>query len=546
MPPEALALPGMGFAPRVRVLGRGATAVTLRPYQEQGIRKIREQLAENRSTLLVFATGTGKTTVFGALAGDKSWGRVLVLAHRDELIQQAAKRLEAMTGETVDVEQADSHSAGARIVVASIQSISRERRLTRFLPDTFGLVIVDEAHHAVADTYQAVTSYFTGKLLGVTATPDRGDRLALGKVFDSVAMVYDISDAIADRWLAPIVPRRIEIDVDLSQIRTVAGDLNQGQLDEAMGQEHVLEGVVRPTFEQAGDRKTVLFTTSVLNAHKMAGIFNELRDGCAKAVDGSMQIDDRRRVLSGYARGDFQFLCNVMIATEGWDDPATSCVAIGRPTKSRALFTQMIGRGLRIFPGKESCLVLDFAGNAGKHSLVSPFDVLAGKYTDEEVELAKDIAGNKPGIQANVALEAARDEIRARAKKKVTARVSSFDPFAILHVSQEENDQDWQFGRREPTQPQLNLLAAKGIETKGLSFRQASKLIGTVKKRQDLGLATFKHLKILQRHGITDINLSFSKASSLVDLIAGHGWKTPPRDRVNAILHGSRAPGEEG
>lgn len=520
--------------------------IELRPYQVEAISRIRESLREHRSTLLVAATGTGKTTIFGALA--RQWpGRVLVVAHRDELIQQAHARLEAMCGEPVDIEQAGFRAGRARIVVASIQTISRPSRLHSdgpgrgFAADAFGLVVVDECHHAVASTYQAVLSHFSGaKVLGVTATPDRGDRLAMGKVFDSVAMVYDIADAIDAKWLVPIVAMRIEVDVDLSQIKTVAGDLNQGQLDDAMGQQHVLEGVVRPLYEHSGERQSVAFTTSVVNAHKMAAIGNELRPGSAKAVDGGMDLDERRAVLRGYSRGDFQYLFNVMICTEGWDDPPTSCVAVGRPTKSRALFAQIIGRGLRPHPGKADCLVLEFSGNAGRHSLVSPLDVLAGRYTDEEVELAKEFAKKKRGEQAHRLLELAKEEIQERARRKVRHTAAKFNPFEVFHIDGEEQ-MDWQFGRKDPSEAQLGVLDKFGIpRLPEMSRRQASKLINAAIKRRQLGLASFKQLKVLQRAGITDVNVGFAAAGELITALKGNGWNNLPRHQVDEIINRSK------
>lgn len=538
----------------------GVQRVELRPYQHEAIRCIREAFREHRSTLLVMATGVGKTTVFGAVARDWS-GRVLVIGHRDELLDQARSRLEKMCGEAVDLEQADFRAGRARLVVASIQTISRPSRLKGdevrhrgFKADDFSLVIVDEAHHAAASTYRAVLAHFTAaKVLGVTATPDRGDRRALGDVFDSVALeysklykngAYDPLDAIKDGWLVPLVAERVDIDVDLSQVKTTKkGDLNEDQLDEAMGQQHVLEGVVRPCYERAGDRRTVVFTTSVVNAHKMAAIFNTLRPGCARAVDGGMLLDDRRAVLRGYAHGDFQFLVNVMVATEGWDDPPTSCVAIGRPTKSRALFAQMLGRGLRLSPGKTDCLVLEFAGNAGKHSLVSPLDVLAGRYSDEEVELAKEMAKKKRGEQAHRLLELAKEEIEARARRRVHHQAERFDPFTVFHMDGGGDDVDWQFGRKEPTAGQLAAAKKWRIDVpEGASRRQVSRLIGAASKRADLGLASYGQLKVLQRAGITDINISRPIASQLIEALKANGWQLP-RAQADDIIAGSRGVG---
>lgn len=516
----------------------GGGGIVLRPYQEQAIAAVREQFASVASTLLVAATGTGKTTMFGALA--KSWpGRVLILAHRYELLDQAASRMRVMTGEPVELEQAGNFAACARIVVASIQTLAQERRLARWPAGAFSLVIVDEAHHACATTYRAVLDHFLGggaKVLGVTATPDRSDGLAMQERFETVAYCYDIADAIRDQYLAPIIGERIQVDgLDLSGVRTTAGDLNQGDLDAQMSDARVIEGVARPTFERAGDRKTILFTTSVENAHKIAAVLNEMRGDCARAIDGGMPHDERAAVLRGYRRRDFQFLVNVMIATEGFDDPDTACVAIGRPTKSRSLYAQMAGRGLRLAPGKTDCLLLDFGGNSGKHSLCAPADILAGRFTDEEVALAKEMGEKKPREQLHRLMEQARDEIKARAARKVAAKVAKFDPFDVFHIKHDaaEKDQDWLYGRQAPTPWQLERLAKWGLPT-DVSRREASKLLDAAFKRIDKKLASFKQLRQLQRFGVTDINVSFTAASTLLDQF--FSGKRPTPEQIAATI----------
>ncbi|HET6279432.1 MAG TPA: DEAD/DEAH box helicase, partial [Polyangia bacterium] len=382
--PELLMLPGFGGAARVAPQGipsaaaaapvvqsateaaRGGVAAGLRPYQVEAVQAIQDALKLTRSTLLVMATGLGKTQVFGAVTA--AWpkpGRVLVLAHRDELLDQARRRLQQMTGEYVDLEQAEFRASGARIVVGSVQTLSRPKRLERFPQDAFELVIVDEAHHAIAATYRRVLKWFEhAKVLGVTATPDRQDEQGMHNVFESVAYKREIEDGIKDGFLCPIRVTQIQVDkIELSAVRTTAGDLNQGDLDAVMSTEEVLHGVVDPTMKEAGDRRTIVFTTSVANAHRMAEIFNRYRIGCAQAVDGETATDKRRAILAGHKRGDFQFLVNVGVLTEGYDDPGVACVAMARPTKSRALYAQCAGRGLRIAPGKADCLLLDFVGN---------------------------------------------------------------------------------------------------------------------------------------------------------------------------------------
>jgi superfamily II DNA or RNA helicase len=529
-----------------------------RPYQDRAIAAIAEKLAENRSTLMVAPTGSGKTFMFSNYVRLHERGPVLVLAHREELIDQGRRDLERYTGELVAIEKADRRASGCRIVMASVQTLKGDRLASFARDHEPRLVIVDEAHHAVAPSYRAILDAFpNAKVLGVTATPDRADERAMGQVFDSVAFVYEISDAIREGYLCQIRVQRVLVDaIDLRAVKTVAGDLNQGQLDAVMSAEEALHGVVKPTVELAGNRRTIVFTTSVDNAHRMAEIFNRYAPQSARAVDGETESSERARILSDHKSGAYQFLVNVGVLTEGYDDPAVSCVAMARPTKSRALYAQCAGRGLRIFPGKADCLLLDFAGNSGSHSLASGLDILAGKYDDEVVAKAREIADREGGaVLAEDALERAAKEIaeakereaakRARVKGKVAYRTQAVtNPFEVLHVKDPANDA-WADRFATPaSEAQMAVLGKFGMEMPtGCTKAQASKLIGTAIKRRELGLATFKQVKTLSKYAVNALNISFERASKVIDAIAGNGWKALPPDRLSALT--SRTPGEE-
>lgn len=551
--PAALTLP-LFDRPLVQ---RAAPAVVapantqLRAYQNEAITRIGVELGTNRSTLLVMATGTGKTTVFGEVA--RTWpGNVLVLAHRDELIEQARSRLSVMTQEYVGVEQAQWNALGERIVIGSVQSLSREARLARFARDRFSLVIVDEAHHAVAKSYRTVLDHFeAAKVLGVTATPDRSDESAMGQVFDSVAYVYDIQDGIRDRWLVPVSCQMVHVaGVDLSAVKTTAGDLNQGQLDAVMASEEALHGIAKPTLELAGDRRTILFTTSVDNAHRLAEVLNRYRPGSARAVDGGTAHDLRRATLRGHKAGEFQFLCNVGVLTEGYDDPAVSCVAMGRPTKSRALYTQCIGRGLRPAPGKTDCLVLDFAGNSGRHKLVCALDILAGKWPEDVVERAKkDAAGGRSEEaleRAAAAIEAEKQaEIakRARIKATVQYKAQQVDPFAVLGLRDRSDD-----GHKSDaiTPGQVQTLGKFKVDIPpGCTKGQAERLINASIARVRAGLATYKQSKLLSRYGVDATRMYMHTATKVIDAIAANGWQAIGEAAVARIIN-AREPGEDG
>lgn len=480
-----------------------------------------------RSALLVMATGTGKTTVFGEVAA-KWQGRVLVLAHRDELIAQAAERLRLMTGEHVCIEKAGSYAReSSRLVVGCVPTMQGQR-LGEWKRDHFGLVIVDEAHHSVGATYQKIIDHFEGaKILGVTATPDRTDRLALGKVYEEVAFVYDIVDAIDDGHLVPVKWDHIDVQgLNLDVIGTVAGDLNQGQLDEQMSSARVLEGVCNPTWELASGRQTIQFTTSVSAAHAQAKIYNAKRPGCARAVDASTDQKERIAIMSGFRRGDFQVLCNVGIATEGFDAPSAAVVSIGRPTKSRSLFVQMVGRVLRPFEGKDHGLVLTF-GSSGKHDLCTPLSILGGRFSDEEVERAAKVLRSKR-MTIGEALTTARqlineEEAEKRAKKKIAHVVSSRDPFSVYRVNKAAVDRDdWQFGAQPATERQSAAIAKLGMDVAGLTKRGASRIMEQVMK----GPPSNAQRRSLKRAGLP-VSVNRKEAHALIDVLVANGWQCP-------------------
>lgn len=526
----------------------------LRPYQEEAVGNAIKELADNRSTLIVMPTGSGKTKVMTEIARRRSDDKILVLAHRDELLQQARERFSRDCGERVGLDKADDFAADERIVVGSIQTVSMPARLERFSKQRFDMIMVDEAHHACAATYRRVLDYFPdAKIIGVTATPDRADEKAMGQVFDSVAFLYEIENAINDGYLCDVRCTRIEIaGLDLSSVKTVAGDLNQGDLDRVMAIEEVLLGVADATIREAGNRRTLLFTTSVANADRLAEIMNRHRDGCAMAVNGKTEIDERRSILRAHQAGEYQFLVNCLLTTEGYDDPAISCVAMARPTKSRALYSQCAGRGLRIHPGKTDCLLLDFCGNSGRHKLASALDVLGGRYTEEEEELAQELVKKSPGMRARDALDAAHEQAerekklaeeaakRAAIKAKAIYSKHDVNPFGVFHMDvQHEQELAERFGGKVASEKQIACLQKFKIPVpQGCTSQLASKLIGTAILRREKNLASFSQLKTLQKYGVTDINIGFKTASSIIDAIAGNSWKPLPFAKLDSLLHG--------
>ena len=521
----------------------------LRPYQAAACDAIDESWTRVRSTLLVAATGTGKTRMGCEVIQRRApYGRTLWLAHRTELLDQAAEAIASNTGLRVGREQAERRASirnlwgmDDAVVVASIQTMHTDRLDRFFRPDDFSTIIVDEAHHALASTYRKVIDYFAAsKVLGVTATPDRTDRLGMFQMFDEVAYQYEILQAISEGYLCDIQSREVEIlGLDLSKVRTTAGDLNAGDLAKLVENEQHMHAIAGPLVELAGDRPTVVFTPSVESAHHLASVIRGYTSSGVRAIDGKTAHQERSEALDAYQQKQIQFLVNCALLTEGWDAPHTSCVAIARPTKSRALYAQMIGRGTRIYPGKPDLLVLDFVPEqAGKHKLVSPMDVLGGKELEEDVakEAKRLNQGGMPASEALAAAEQAkaerqaadrkRDEMR-RLKIQVEAekRVRHIDPFGVISAG-------------DMTGSHINSRTALalenlGVDTRGLTQEAAEKLRPVLEARKRKGLPSYKVTRNLVRWGLrTDMH--WTEAREIINRVLSNGpneWRNPvPHD----------------
>mgnify|MGYP006921290993 CR=1 FL=1 len=501
-------------------------SIQLRPYQEEGVAAIIDRLQNGGSTLAVLATGLGKTVIAATVIERmREWSprkRALALAHREELIYQAAKAINGITGEMPEIEMAGQHAdlhmwRRAKVVIASKDTLRSPKRMAKFKPDEFGLVWVDEAHRAVAPSYQSIFKHFAGvPLLGVTATPDRTDEEALGKVFGSVAMVYELPDAIRDGWLCPVKQCPAEVHaIDYSKVSTSMGDLNGRELAEMMSNEEVLQGIADVTIRESRGRKTLVFAPpgfktdgddSFRSSERLTEIFDRHSSGCARLIMGTTPPDERANTLRDYRNGAFPILVNVGVLTEGFDDPSIEVIAMGRATTSRSLYSQMVGRSTRPLPGivdgidsaadrckaiadsaKPYCEVIDFGGNAGKHKLVHVADILGGNYTEAEVELAeKKVRAAGGAVDVQVSLEDARDEIRRRAdfdrmkraaiKGKAQYSLTQVDPFESLNIYRPVT-RGWD--KAEPaSEKQAKLLTRYKLYRPGLTKREATTLIG--------------------------------------------------------------------
>lgn len=501
----------------------------------------REFADGKRSTLLVLPTGTGKTVVFAELTRREVVvdGRVLVLAHRTELIEQAADKLNAV-GARAAIEQG-SLRADPRVVpvvVASVQTL-RGKRLERYAPTAFTKIIVDEAHHSTAPSYRGILDHFpAAQVLGVTATPDRGDGRGLGKVYESVAFTYDMRTAIREGYLAPLRAKRIIVEkMDLDKVRTHHGDFDQGELAAVLNSDQNLRGVVEPLVRETGDRKTLVFGVDVAHARSLAEMLNDMRPGSAIALDGTAKPEERRAVLSLFRRGAFQFLCNCALFTEGFDEPGIQCVALARPTQSRALYTQMLGRGTRLAPGKVDCLTLDFVGNSAKHRLVGPADALAGH------DLPEDVRDKAEELMADgqLALDDVLEQAAALAAEATRARRAKLNDLALTEYRSREIDlflgdviaewdRDGEEAKRPATSEQLALIAAAklGNPPPGLCEAEAQAMLDAVKARRLANLCTIAQARLLEKLGCNSKGVSFKRAGELIAMVAGRKlWDRP-------------------
>jgi superfamily II DNA or RNA helicase len=542
----------------------------LRNYQSESSNRAFEEWRDVVSTLIVLPTGCGKTIVFADIIRRSFPKRAIVLAHRSELIFQACDKIQRATGMKCEVEMGEYKAHGdtnlfgrAAVVVSSIQTQCSggdgAGRMGKFDPMQFGVLIIDEAHHAASPSYRRVIDYYRSnpklKVLGVTATPDRADEKALGQVFDSVAYDYEILDAISDGWLVPIEQQMVNVEgLDFSSIRTTAGDLNGADLASVMEAEKNLQGIASSSIEIIGSKRAIVFTSSVKHAETLAEIFNRHHSGMASWVCGKTDKDDRRKLLADFASGKVQVVCNCSVLTEGFDDPGVEVIIMGRPTKSRSLYSQMCGRSTRPLPGivdgpetaeerraaiassaKPACLIVDFVGNSGKHKLISSADILGGKVSDEAIERAV-LAARKAGkpvrmselldeeqhsIEQRKLEEAAR---RARLTARAKYSTQSVDPFDVLEVTPVRS-RGWDEGKTL-TERQRALLTKQGINPDTMPYSQAKQLIGAIIGRYSQNLCSFKQAKTLKKFGY-DGNMTMDEAKRTIDAIAANGWRRP-------------------
>lgn len=438
--------------------------VKLRPYQEEAIEACfnLENRGENRF-LAQLATGLGKTVIFSDYA--RRLGRpALILAHRDELIQQAAAKLRAVwPGVDVGIVKAERNESGHQVTIASVQTLSRDRRFGMAFPDhasisRLGLIVTDEAHHAFASTYKSIYSRFglmergaTGCLhLGVTATPKRGDGKAIDDVYDQVAYSMGIREGILQGYLSDLAGYTLTFaNEDMAGVKIVGGEYSQDQLEKAVKKVARNEAIVdcwkeKARLDDGGYRQTIAFCVTVSHAEMLAQAFSKAGIK-ADLVHGELPDDKRAAVLHKFGAGKTQVICNVGVLTEGFDEPKVSCIIMARPTRSQALYIQCIGRGTRLYPGKQNCLILDVADVSGKMSVIAPV-TLSGAIG---LPAAKD---GKPTKEVGSVIKQLKMKLRAEGlgpgiEEADAEGGKEFNPFADPFAGQDGVNFRWATGK---------------------------------------------------------------------------------------------------
>lgn len=439
------------------------------------------------------------------------------------------------SGLTTAMEKAEQSCIGKwdRIIVGSVQTLCRDSRLALFSKSYFDTIIIDEAHHALSSSYQAILNYFdTADILGVTATPDRSDMQNLGKVFDSLAYEYTLRDAISSGYLVKIQVQTLPLHIDFTNVKITAGDFHAGDI--GMVLDPYLEQIA-DTLLDYKDRKIVVFLPLIETSQKFCKMLIE-RGFNAAEVNGNSK--DRNEITEDFANGKYNVLCNSMLLTEGWDCPSVDCVIVLRPTKSRALYTQMIGRGTRLCEGKDHLLVLDFLWHYEKHSLCRPAHLIA-KSDDVAIKMTEILETSSMGLE-EAEEEAERDvlaEREAALAKELAAmrkkKAKLVDPLQFEFSIQAEDLTHYvpAFGWQVSS---ITDKQKKTIEDFGLNpdtiedAGKASMLIDRLHKRKAEGLSTPKQIRFLENKGFKNVGTwTNTQASNMISRISASGWRIP-------------------
>lgn len=410
-----------------------------------------------------------------------------------------------------------------QVTVGSIQTLTRRA----WDSSDFNTIIVDEAHHTLSDSYMNFLNQFpSAKVLGVTATADRSDRKSLSRFYDSLAYEYSLKQAVKDGYLCNITARTVPIDIDMTNVKVSVGDFEVNSIAETL--EPYLPEIAKAIAEYAGDRKTVVFLPLVSIAQEFRDILQSTGLD-AREVNGNSE--DRKETLEWFDKaGPGSVLCNAMLLTEGWDCPSVDCVVVLRPTKVRSLYTQMIGRGTRLSPGKKDLLILDFLWLCQKHNLCKPAHLVTDQEEDqktvnkrsesEEIDLFGALTDAEEQRKNRLAEELRKQK---RKKSKLVNPLELFDLLDDIGLADYEPSFKWE--EADASKKQIEALERFGIDAEGITKGYASKIMDTVIDRSRKGLATMKQVRLLNRFGYDSAGWTMEQATKKISALAAVGWQ---------------------
>jgi superfamily II DNA or RNA helicase len=506
--------------------------MNFRPYQGEFVDAVYGSLVEFERVLGVAPTGSGKTVMAGELIR-RAGCPTLFLADAKELVHQAADKLGKWSGIIADVEMGESHAQpGSPLVVATTQSIAR--RLEKYPNDAFGLVIVDEAHrNTLGNQARMVLDYFAGaQVVGITATPFRSDKRQLGSFYQKIAIDLPLVRLVREGWLSKIVIKSVPSGIDLSSVRTVAGDFNEADLG-AVVTPH-LDALARILKENASNRRTVAFLPLIDTSRQFAACCNQ-HGLKAVHVDG---VD--RSAMAKFKSGEANVICNASLLTTGWDEPSVDCVYILRPTKSFVLYSQMVGRGTRIFPGKADLLVLDPLFLSDTMGLIRPARLVA-KNDEEAKRMDVALSAGRPmdlfeaQEEAEAGLESDRHaSLIARLKECAKRKARTVDAVEFAYALGDDDlatyEPQTDAEAAEITAKQAGVLERAGFDVAALKgMGHAHEIIDRIVQRRQAGLATPKQLKwLIKFKHPSPQTCTFEEASVFLDLKFGVRKNTEP------------------
>ena len=509
-------------------------AVSLRPYQIEALEAIDRSVACGITRpMLSLATGLGKTVTFSAYLARRP-GRAPIVVHRDELVRQSVSTLRRVWPEArVGVVKGNLDFYRAPVVVASVQSL-HERRLRRWRPGHFSTIVVDEAHHGTAAQYRSVLAHLDAPVVvGVTATPYRGDRVGLGEVFDEVVFAMGLAEGIAGGFLADVRGWRVRTEVSLDKVRTRGDDFVESDLAKVVNLERRNQAVVEAYLRLSPSKRAVVFAAGVAHATDLAEAFRKARVPSA-VVSGKTPGHERREILADLRRGKIRVVTSCGVLTEGFDEPSVEVIAIARPTRSLGLFTQMVGRGTRLYPAgaKSEVTLIDAVDVTRRYRIVGISDLVGTKAKIGAGQSISEVTGHDKSRSfvalRRLDLDLSSGELSIEEVTDLVERFESCGPYPSFDWREVESitRRDGEGDALPATERQVKRLVEYGWPqhgAEGLGTRAASRAIG----RLDAAVSRWVDARAHAWAMMLGIEVEVARS-----LVGDAGWKRPPATRA--------------